>query len=469
MKSVKRTSAKSPLDISEIRLIIATYLSPSDAIACSVVCKDWNEDFISNVWHSVDFKVHGMFKSLDRKIIAKYGKHIRVVASLDQMPELTALQDRSICNLKSISVALPSSEFRLYLTDLIRRNSNTITSLVLTSAPVHLSLRMMIPMDFESVDALVPNTPPNKSRLTSVTLKNLRMTRDSLSTLLFTCPALNDISISGCVFLKCRNSGFSQNLHVTKICASIDQILDPHPGHRTVSLLVHFPNLKVWANLDCDSLDETTAKSFRKELMRYCSDVVAVECYASSSTVVENLLSTLTQPLEKIRFSYDAISPGVIRSILFHSSTLLSIEANNSTIENWDYDADRAFSATDYFSKSGFGWIMQTIPMTCSRLEVIILPSYKMDMDIVERMSWTCMDLRVLKIRVQDLGTKKLIRAVAKKWQLGQKAQRQQIPFDVAADIKKEEMDSINNRVLRHLLQFKKLTTVWLGYKTWRA
>ncbi|KAF9169246.1 hypothetical protein BGX21_010746 [Mortierella sp. AD011] len=467
MKSVERAITKSPLDFPEIRLIVATYLSRSDAIACSIVCKAWSEDFISNVWHSVDFKVHKMFKSLDPKIIAKYGKHIRVVASLDKTSQLTALQDPSICNLKSISVASLSSEFRLYLTDLIRRNSNTITDLVLTSLvnPFQPDVRM----DFESVDALVPNTPPNKSSLTSVTLKNLRMTRDSLSTLLFVCPALNDISISRCVFLKCRNYDFHQNFHVTKFCASIGQILYPHPGHDTVSLLVHFPNLKVWANLDRDSLAETTAKSFRKEMMKYCSDVVAVESYASPSTVVENIFSALTQPLEKIQFSYDTISPGVIKSILFHSSTLLSIEANNSTIKNWDYDADEVFDMADNASESGFGWMIQTIPMTCSRLEVIILPSHKMDMDIVERMPWTCMDLRVLKIRVQGLETKKRIQSVVKRWQHGLQAQRQKIHLDVMTGVKTEEKDSINNKVLRHLLQFKKLTTVWLGYKTWRA
>ncbi|KAF9353276.1 hypothetical protein BGX26_008967 [Mortierella sp. AD094] len=402
MESAKLTTAKSPFDMSEIRSMIATYLSPSDAIACSLVCKAWSEDFISNIWHSVNFMTHTKFKDLDPKIIAKHGKHIRVVVSLDQKSELVALQDSSVCNLRIIGVALPSaSVFRLYFVGLIRRNRNTITNLELTAESTD--------MDFESVDALVPNMPPNKSSLASVTLKNLRMTRDSLSTLLSACSVLNDISIEGCTSLSSRNSDLQQNLHVTKFCAPIRQILDPHPSRPTASLLVHFPNLKIWDDLSGESnLTDTDAESIQEELTKYCPNVVAVGTYTSPSPAVQKLLSVITQSLEKIQFSYEAISPGVIESILFHKSTLLSVEAYAPAITNWEYDADKVFGVEDSFSESDLSWMFQIVPMTCSRLEVIILPSYEMDMDVVERMPWVCTDLRVLKVRVQGLEPRNL-------------------------------------------------------------
>ncbi|KAF9169247.1 hypothetical protein BGX21_010747 [Mortierella sp. AD011] len=117
--------------------------------------------------------------------------------------------------------------------------------------------------------------------------------------------------------------------------------------------------------------------------------------------------------------------------------------------------------------------------MTCSRLQVLSLPLVEMDMDIVERMPWTCLDLKELYFRVQGLDNEESILAVVKRWQLVQKERMKVAAVATSDSTAATEAEntaaeiwdpaSIESRVMRHVLQFKKLTTLSLGYKTWRV
>ncbi|KAF9103251.1 hypothetical protein BGX27_010665 [Mortierella sp. AM989] len=458
-----------PLDLSEIRVAVAIFLSNRDALACSLVCRAWSRDFTSNIWHTVDFAKHRSFEHLDPAIIAKNGQHIRVVESLSRDNEIGALQDPSITNLKSIDVRVPlGSALRLYTVDLIRRNRGALKNLEIEGNSGSEALT-----DFNFVDALIPKTTSSSSRLSRLALWDLCMTRDSFSVLLSACPLLRDIYLSNCNFLENRNPDAfqsAQNSHVTRLCASIRQVLEPHPGRSTQSLLVHFPGLKRWdASSSTLTLSDDAAESIYRDLRDYCPEIVSIGTYSCSGPIVQKLIAAASNSLTDVRFNYEAITPGVIGSLLYHKSTLLGIGSYDPSVDYWDYESDYVINLPDHFSSTGLGWMIQLIPMACFSLKILILPLHTMDMDVVERIPWICHGLRVLKIRVKDLDTEEDIEDVCEKWQFAQREKMRNNPLAWHSAINIAPATSVKYRVVMHLLQHSQLCSLWLGYKTWNV
>ncbi|KAF9353275.1 hypothetical protein BGX26_008966 [Mortierella sp. AD094] len=440
MEPIKSTTVKTPLDISEIRASVAWYLSLGDAVACSLVCKAWSEDFMPRIWYTFDFGIYKFF-DVDPDTISQRGKHIRVVSLLTRDWEAALLQDPCVRNLISIDVEILEPEVSSCVTDLVRRNRNTITELQIDGG-----LYAGTTTVFDCAGALISSSA-----------------------------TLSSITTSGCKFLESRGATFFQHLNVESLDASISQVLDAYSSHPSTSLLIHFPNLKRWStSKNKRDLSDADADSIQKDLSKYCPGVVSIRSIDSSGYIIQNLLSVIFQSLEDIGFIYEMVTPDVVGSILFHKGTLLRFDFVDIDLDERQRD-DEIFDMDDSFSKSGSGWMLQMIPMTCSRLQVLNFSQHEMDMDVVERMPWMCMELKELHVRVRGLNTKGTILAVMERWRLMQKESKKLATSDSTATTEAgntatetENTASIENRVIRHLLQFKKLTTLWLGYKTWR-
>ncbi|KAF8905355.1 hypothetical protein BGZ58_006396, partial [Dissophora ornata] len=96
--------SKNPLNVSELRVLIAQYTSINDAIACAQVCKDWTDDFTARVWSNIDFKVHTTFKKLDPQAIRKNGHLIRMIDNLEDGGDVNVLQCSTVSNLRKLKL-----------------------------------------------------------------------------------------------------------------------------------------------------------------------------------------------------------------------------------------------------------------------------------------------------------------------------------------------------------------------------
>ncbi|KAF9121420.1 hypothetical protein BGW39_010554 [Mortierella sp. 14UC] len=103
---------------------------------------------------------------------------------------------------------------------------------------------------------------------------------------------------------------------------------------------------------------------------------------------------------------------------------------------------------------------LQLVLKLCLHLQVLSLESIVYDMERVRKHRWGFLDLQELRVRIKDLDASQDIdRCIA---QL--RAWRRSGSTEGTQSL---ETDTVSTRVARHLLQFKKLTTIWLGTKVY--
>ncbi|KAI8598856.1 hypothetical protein EDD21DRAFT_406494 [Dissophora ornata] len=159
--------SENPLNIPELRALIAQYTPVHDAIACAQVCKDWTDDFTARVWSNIDFEVHFGHRKLDPQAIRKYGHLIRVIKNLENGNDLDLLQCSTVSNLQTLKLNMePNSRFQARCCDMIRRNNSSLT---------HIDLSVVQEMDDTELfffggsvcDLLADNTQDQRLRLDS--------------------------------------------------------------------------------------------------------------------------------------------------------------------------------------------------------------------------------------------------------------------------------------------------------------
>ncbi|KAF9928135.1 hypothetical protein BGZ67_007126 [Mortierella alpina] len=155
------TGLRDPFDLPEVRALIAAYLTQSDAIACSRVCKAWSIYFRGLVWHTVDFARvdHSKMALL---AVVNYGHHVRAVKSLQSSSQINTLMwNQRRLNLTSLSVVLSAElSYRTDLNDFLRLVRRTLTELDMTVESPKTTINV-------PVDVILPREP---SRLTKISL-----------------------------------------------------------------------------------------------------------------------------------------------------------------------------------------------------------------------------------------------------------------------------------------------------------
>ncbi|KAF9186704.1 hypothetical protein BGZ50_002366 [Haplosporangium sp. Z 11] len=497
-----RSTMKTPLiqknvfQLSEIRRLISKYVAVTDAISCVQVCKDWSKDFALPIWYEVDFKVHTTFEKLSTDVISKYGHHIRVVKNLSTESQLYAILHPSIKCVQVLQIScIRSVRFRTLCLDFIHKNNNTLTNLAMemdaTISQDDLSSRMV------SIYPFIPQS--SVSRLTSIRLTYICLSRDSFVSLLRGCPFLTNVDLERDVALLSGSSiDTFQHPKVTTLIAPISQVFRPDPDPKTAppalgsSLLIHFPNLIYWLVYNRTATLIVPIEHIKAEARKYCPKLTQVNTLVTPSSILYSFLVDTFRNLTSVTFAYKEFSTDVILALLFHKATLSEI---TTFLDPHEYttERDELPHGGDHLQN---GRVVQLLPFSCPNLEILALEGHEMDMDHVEASEWTCRQLQELRVRIRGLDTKEKVDRALQLWleerrrekEIYEMVKKKEIYEMLKGKMKKKmkknlakvtnvstisqlsmEDTSIEARVARHLLMFDNLKKVWLGTRTCHA
>ncbi|KAF9924476.1 hypothetical protein BGZ65_008310, partial [Modicella reniformis] len=129
-------TSSNPLELPEILREISRFVTLRDAVACAQVCKAWTDNFVSAIWHTIDFDVHKLIK-VDLMVLKKHGHHIRVVKNTKQVDHILVLLKSNASKLRRLylNTTTSSPEFQAYFYDLMRRNNTTIEHIEIPQNP----------------------------------------------------------------------------------------------------------------------------------------------------------------------------------------------------------------------------------------------------------------------------------------------------------------------------------------------
>ncbi|KAF9193294.1 hypothetical protein BGZ50_007554 [Haplosporangium sp. Z 11] len=427
----------------EIRTHIAQYLSVKDAISCAQVSKEWAEDFVCRVWHTVDFDVHKDFDKMGLVTVTKHGRHIRAVKNLKGLSQINAFRCPSVRGLKELRITLDKGiTFVALCWDLISRSSSSLYTLSIGNPVASAKI-------YFSVDALIPRTVA-PSRLTSLDINGFYLTRESFSSLLRGCTSLTTLSLwatrldPGSAFDDYKHFG------IKDLCTHAMLVIgDPSGSTPNSSLFALFPNIHRWSTYVSPN---DSAQVISNGLEQCWPKLREISTNLSGGTAAKDLLTSIYRPLTSITIAYSEVSAELIHAVLLHQETLQVIYACASNSNNVGYmGTDRLQEVNDHFRDSG--WIIQSILRQCSELKQFLFPGHEMDMDFVERSRWSCSGLICLRTRIRHLDTKEKVDAALTRWISARESEAIIDPND----------KSIEARVARQLLKFDELTDVWLG------
>ncbi|KAK3827990.1 MAG: hypothetical protein J3Q66DRAFT_321575 [Benniella sp.] len=459
-----------PLEIPELVRKISRYVTTNDAIACARVCKAWSDHFISAIWDTVDFAVHDLHQ-MDTKVLARHGHHIRIVKNMTEYNHIQLLTTSNANKLKELKVfMMPSQEFYALFNDLLRRVNTSLEHI-----DIFQFHRDAVP--YFAVDPLFPTTSTEgSSKLSSIILGGLVMTRDSLSSLLEHCPLLDELEIQGTTLLSwptynSSTAQYFQHTGLEEFTAPVEQVFTMDQSyHNTPSLFVHFPNLEKWHALDSKGyVVDVPIKLIRDEIARHCPSLKTL--YLETRPPVG--ISVLTQALQNLTaicILNEHLSAEMVMAILNHQETLIEV----ATFFDGNLLEMEVIPEVESHQLDTSGWIVQSLPRRCTRLKIFELILLEVDMDDIEMTDWGCHDLEELSIRIKGLDTKQEIDRTIQLWEEGRIAVSKKQVMDVQVESSMSPQlegiippsdNSIEARVARHLLKFKKLRQVWLGWK----
>ncbi|KAF9930205.1 hypothetical protein BGZ67_005915 [Mortierella alpina] len=452
------------------------FIPVRDALACIRVCKTWTQHFARSVWHTIDFKTHEAILLLDPTTVQKYGHHIQAIENMSKQAHLEALGEAITFNrLISISVLLSKDDslFNTHCQELIRSNKGILTTLEVEAEYKTEPWPVVFPLDVFLPDAASNLT----SNLRKLMIMGFTMPHASLTNILRSCPALISLDLWGTV-IKPNEDGTEdiyQHLGLLYFIADADNLLVQYPIRgQSKSLLVHFPKLRTISTYGYVT-DTFPIRLFWDEIRRWCPDLRNLETNCTPAPLIARMLTQAWTGLERVHFDYDAAAADIFLSLLAHRKTLVKL--SSATTRTGFYEREVVLEVKDPLEDET--WMVQCIPQQCQQLEELFLPEHAMNMDEVEKKEWRCRGLKDLRIRVQGIDTAEVIDRVVATWhrrrrvKQGMDLESRSVNADKSgSDATAEERDlvtkeqagtSLEERVVRHLLKFDKLKSVWLG------
>ncbi|KAF9364679.1 hypothetical protein BGX34_000780 [Mortierella sp. NVP85] len=472
-----------PLEIPELIWRISRYVTMKDAVACAQVCKAWTDHFVSAIWHTISFEQEELNR-VDPKALAKYGHHIREVWDICSQEDILILLASNPTKLRRLSVDMDAIQ-QFYaesyamsyvsFTDLLRRVNASLERIEIFRFSKYSSPHF-------AVDCLFPAASVGAtSRLSSIQFQGMTMTRDSLSLLLQNCPLLRDLNIRDTKLLTWpiydkSAARYYQSTGVARLVASIEQVFNMNQEFEDVSsLFVHFPNLKSWQTWISASSDPDNVSTnyIRTEVARCCP--LLKELFLETNTpMTVRMLTRAFDGLTSVRILKAHFSAEMVMAILNYRETLRAVATSSEYYETYDFCEETIPRTTGNHDAPEL--IAQFIPRLCTRLERLELPFFEMDMSDIEMTQWGCHDLEELYIVIRGLDTEEKVNRAIQLWKEGRIAIKKKQANGVVESALGPQMNniilpgdnSIEARVARHLLKFKKLRVVWLGWTVWR-
>ncbi|KAG0274530.1 hypothetical protein BGZ96_004292, partial [Linnemannia gamsii] len=450
MKVKMINNPKNPLDLPEIRALVASFLDHKDCLSCMCVSRDWFKDFVTGVWYSIDLAKDTKFVDLSPQVINKYGHYIRQVSNILTYEDVKALMHPTLDSVTSISVTNHINPYhRAIELDFIRRNNASLTTLSFhgpTPEPDTFEELYNRNENYLEPSLLISCSPPSTelskagSHLTRLSLSRVCITHEGFTNILRSSPVLRKLQLSKVIVCH-YNPIFEQfqNWSVTSLHASLAGVCcpSPHSGWSS-SLLPYFSHLEEWhfpavnrpSNWSSDA-------NFRRELQEYNPRLKTLRFDpVDDNDLISDLLFDSFRLIESCTFSATNLSQGMVLSLISHFNTL-------TTIRITDNCTDDAILRWLYL-----------IPKSCIHLEVLSMQELILDMTTVEGQEWACWDLKELRVRFKGLEDSQLIDECLR-----------DVCFQRQNPSRSSAINPISLQVSRHLLKFDKLTNVSLGTK----
>ena len=306
-------------------------------------------------------------------------------------------------------------------------------------------------------------------KLVRLCITNLAMTRDAFASLLQLCPALRLLEVQ-------RTSIYSysscpepyRHTGLVHLNAPLEQIFQPDPDSSTnLPILVHFPRLKRISTALADALPSVSFDAMKDQFAKFCPSLGEVVLITTPSTTTA-LLTRTFRSLTMISICAEKMSIDVITAMLVHQETLSRVIA--AVHHQSDRDSELEGEPTVP------GWALQLIPQTCSRLTRLYFRSFTLDMEEIERTTWSCTQLEELHVQIRGLDTKEKIDRAMRLWTNFRDMRRKSKKGNSAncsglhssstqSGLEKDTLrngKSVEERVARHLARFEKLRVVRL-------
>lgn len=399
--------------------------------------------------------------------------------------QITSLAHPSINKLKELkirTVALKSPMLHVRAYEIVSRCRASLQSMHLFASTSSVD-RLQSATNFVITSTFIPLPSaasfPGPSKIMTLKIEQLCLTHDDLVDILQGCPALSDLrllytSLTGTPSKSFQHTGVTFFGSDRRTLFGSNYALQPNAiawritsGVETphTSLLSYFPNLATLSV--CNYTPEATFPSaeIKETILKHCPHLTGFQLEDITGAIVFEFLANISDKVTQLVFRHFNMSMEMIKSILLHQNSLMTLR--HFSIPGFSFEDERmALVATH---SQALGSQLQLIPRKCSRLRVLDLHFFEMEMDAVERGEWACKDLRLLRVRVKGLDTKDKILKAIELWRAECRRRRK----EKAATVMEMEEDvtdlSIEARVARHLLKFEKLSSVWLGYKTWAS
>ncbi|KAG0273085.1 hypothetical protein BGZ95_011115 [Linnemannia exigua] len=444
-----------PLDVPEIRINIASFLSRKDCTSCMRVNTAWFKDFARSVWHTIDFDEDDCFTKIPPKTFDKYGNLVREARNVVKEGQITTLRHSAINSLLKLEFNITNDLLaRALFFDVFRQNRVTLTSLDLSAHlidPDTYSTQRQLGIFYLTIDL-----PDTGSNLTEISLGSLCITRTNFSDILRYSPRLDRVSVFGNLFQSHdHTSEFFQHQGVKTLSAPLRQAWAPdNLLSDTPSLFVHFPRLETWLSLDHEILNPPVKMNvLRDELAHYCPRLVNVDFdyHETDSEDVAGFLVGAFIGLESCSFDYKNLEAISLVGILEHQETLMKIELTVPDDATRPSEADSNPSAKN---------LVLLILRSCRYLEFFTAEGHQMDIVAAEEHEWVCDGLRELRVRFLGLETEATVDEC-----LEYMCALRNKGFQVTLGESGNGNGSIAHNVCRKLLPMRKLKTVWLGTK----
>jgi len=462
---------KNPLELPELLRKISRYVTMNDAVACAQVCKPWSEHFASAIWHTIDFATHKNLHLMDTKVLARHGHHIRIVKNMTERDHIMVLTVSYASKLTQLSITMTAThEFYANFHDLLRRNNTTIKHIDISQPSGKAA-------PFFTADSLSHMTSTGSApKLSFIKMNGLTMTRDSFSSLLRACPVLNHLDIRGTNILSWPiydKSGAHCFKHtgIEYLTAPVEQVFKMDSQFENApSLFVHFPNLTTWSTWKWATNNDISIEDIRDEITKHCPSITSLRLETPAPMTI-SMLTQVFDDLTAIRILNRQFSSDMVMAILNHQETLTGVR---TFIAVNNFNQLEVIPEVEGVQLDSGGWIIQSIPRRCLQLKALEFPLYEMDMGDIEKAKWKCHDLETLYIRIRGLNTKEKIDRAIQLWKEGRIAiEKKHVGGKQEPASSNLQLDSvipagdssIEARVARHLLKFKKLKAVWLGWK----
>ncbi|KAF9344657.1 hypothetical protein BGX34_005452, partial [Mortierella sp. NVP85] len=398
-----------PLEIPEILRRISRYVTTNDALACARVCKTWS-DFVSAIWHTVDFNVHKGLRELDAKVLAKHGHHIRVVKNISDLDGILVLI-KSARSLRRLSFKMKATrEFYACFIDLLHQVNRCLQHLEIVQGVVEDEV------PYFAVGSLFPvSKAAAASKLSFIRMDGLLLTRESFSLMLESCRLLTQLLIQDTTLLywptpNTTAAQLYQHKRISQLTAPFEQVFKPNQSSQNdPSLFVHFPKLvswHTWHSAITGPIDIPT-KEIQEDIAKHCRSMRMVSLETRASVGITLLMAF--KGLTYICILNEHLSAEMVMAILNHQETLITV----GTFFDGDVSELEVVPEVESHQLDTNGWIVQSLPRHCNRLKILDLTSIEMDMNHIEMTDWGCHDLEGLFIRVKGLDTKgKIDRAI---------------------------------------------------------